>query len=84
MNSTSAIVDGTDADAGTVEAAHDFLKFRWALSEPLNVTVGKIPTMTITFDLSEALEFNDGDSGDGSCDDGAFFPGAPAVTNTFE
>ena len=84
MNSTSAIVDGTDADAGTVEAAHNFLKFRWALSKPLNVTVGKIPTMTMTFDLSEALEFNDGGSGNGACDGNDFFPGAPVITNTFE
>ena len=84
MNSTSAIVDGTDADAGTVEAAHDFLKFRWALSKSLNVTVGKIPTMTITFDLSEAIEFNDGGSGNGACDGNDFYPGAPAITNTFE
>jgi len=84
MNSTSAIIDGTDADAGTVEAAHDFLKFRWVLSKPLNVTVGKIPTMTITFDLSEAIEFNDGGSGNGACDGNDFYPGAPAITNTFE
>jgi len=84
MNSTSAIVDGTDADSGAVEAAHDFLKFRWALSKSLNVTVGKIPTMTITFDLSEAIEFNDGGSGNGACDGNDFYPGAPAITNTFE
>ena len=84
MNSTSAIVDGTDADPANVEAAHDFVKFRWELSKPLNVTVGKIPTMTMTFDLSEALEFNDGEGGDGSCNDGGFFPGAPVITNTFE
>ena len=84
MNSTSAIVDGTDADPANVEAAHDFVKFRWVLSKPLNVTVGKIPTMTMTFDLSEALEFNDGGSGNGACDGNDFFPGAPSITNTFE
>ena len=84
MNSTSAIVDGTDADPANVEAAHDFVKFRWELSKPLTVKPGQIPTMTMTFDLSEALEFNDGDEGDGSCNDGGFFPGAPAITNTFE
>ena len=84
MNSTSAIVDGTDADPANVEAAHDFVKFRWVLSKPLTVKPGQIPTMTMTFDLSEALEFNDGDEGDGSCDNGGFFPGAPAITNTFE
>ena len=84
MNSTSAIVDGTDADPANVLAGHDFVKFRWELSKPLTVKPGQIPTMTMTFDLSEALEFNDGDEGDGSCNDGGFFPGAPAITNTFE
>ena len=84
MNSTSAIVDGTDADPANVEAAHDFVKFRWVLSKPLTVKPGQIPTMTMTFDLSEALEFNDGGSGDGACDGNDFYPGAPVVTNTFE
>ena len=83
MNSTSAIVDGTDADPANVIDAHDFVKFRWELSKPLTIKPGQIPTMTMTFDLSEALEFND-DGGDGSCDDGGFFPGAPVITNTFE
>ena len=84
MNSTSAIVDGTDADPANVEAAHDFVKFRWVLSKPLTVKPGQIPTMTMTFDLSEALEFNDGGSGNGACDGNDFFPGAPVITNTFE
>ena len=82
MNSTSAIVDGTDADPANVEAAHDFVKFRWVLSKPLTVKPGQIPTMTMTFDLSEALEFNDGGSGNGACDGNDFFPGAPVITNT--
>ena len=84
MNSTSAIIDGTDADPANVEAAHDFVKFRWLLSKPLTVKPGQIPTMTMTFDLSEALEFNDGGSGNGACDGNDFFPGAPVITNTFE
>ena len=84
MNSTSAIVDGTDADPANVEAAHDFVKFRWVLSKPLTVKPGQIPTMTMTFDLSEALEFNDGAEGDGECNGNDFYPGAPAITNTFE
>lgn len=84
MNSTSAIVDGTDADPANVEAGHDFVKFRWVLSKPLTVKPGQIPTMTMTFDLSEALEFNDGGSGNGACDGNDFFPGAPVITNTFE
>ena len=87
LNSTSAIIDGTDADPANVEAAHDFVKFRWELSKPLTVKPGQIPTMTMTFDLSEALEFNDGSDpggGDGACDGNYFFPGAPVITNTFE
>ena len=83
MNSTSAIVDGTDADPANVLAGHDFVKFRWELSKPLTVKPGQIPTMTMTFDLSEALEFNDGE-GNGACDGNDFFPGAPVITNTFE
>ena len=86
MNSTSAIVDGTDADSGAVEAAHDFVKFRWELSRPLTVKPGQIPTMTMTFDLSEALEFNDNqsDANKGKCDGTDFYPGAPVVTNSFK
>jgi hypothetical protein len=38
--------------------------------------------MPIAFDLSAALEFNDG-SGDCPCDGTDFYPGSPVVTNTF-
>tara|TARA_B100000787_G_C16177069_1_gene289621 strand:+ start:1009 stop:1707 length:699 start_codon:yes stop_codon:yes gene_type:complete len=82
MNSTSAVIDGTDAVAGTLTNGHGFMKFRWLLSKPLNVTFGKIPTMTIAFDLSNALHFSDG--GNGACDGNDFYPGKPVVTNTFE
>ena len=86
MNSTSAIIDGTDADPGTVLAADDLLKFRWKLSSPFEVTSGQIPTMTMTFDLSGALTFNDGDSSGnkGKCDGNDFHPGSPVITNTFK
>ena len=86
MNSTSAIIDGTDADPGTVLAADDLLKFRWKLSSPFEVTTGQIPTMTMTFDLSGALTFNDGDSSGnkGKCDGNDFHPGSPVITNTFK
>ena len=83
MNSTSAIINGTDADPGTIASADDLMKFRWKLSKPFKVTVGQIPTMTMTFDLSGALTFNDG-SGDGECDGNDFHPGSPVITNTFE
>jgi len=82
QNSTSAVVNGTDAVAGTMTNGHAYMKFRWALSKPLNVTFGKIPTMTIAFDLSTALNFNDG--GNGACDGNDFYPGRPVITNTFE
>ena len=83
VNSTSAISQGIDAAAGTYSAGHDYMKFRWALSQSLNVTVGKIPSMTISFDLSEALQFQDG-GGNGACDGTDFYPGKPVVTNSFE
>jgi len=83
VNSTSAVSEGIDAAAGTYSAGHDYMKFRWALSKSLNVTVGKIPSMTISFDLSEALQFQDG-GGNGACDGTDFYPGKPVVTNSFE
>ena len=83
VNSTSAVSEGIDAAAGTYSAGHDYMKFRWALSQSLNVTVGKIPSMTISFDLSEALQFQDG-GGNGACDGTDFYPGKPVVTNSFE
>lgn len=83
MNSTSAVINGTDAAAGTLANGDAFMKFRWLLSKPLNVSVGKIPSMTISFDLSTALEFNDG-SGNGACDGNDFYPGKPVISNTFE
>lgn len=83
MNSTSAATGGTDAAAGTLTNGQNFMKFRWALVKPLNVTFGKIPKMTITFDLSNALSFNDG-GGNGACDGNDFRPGKPVITNSFE
>ena len=42
--------------------------------------------MTMTFDLSGALTFNDGDSSGnkGKCDGNDFHPGSPVITNTFK
>jgi hypothetical protein len=38
--------------------------------------------MSIAFDISAALVFNDG-SGNGACDGNDFYPGAPTISNTF-
>ena len=84
MNSTSAITGGTDAAAGTLDNAHDFMKFRWLLVSPLNVTAGNIPSITISFDLSGALTFDDtATNDDGGCDTNSFFLEKPAITNSF-
>ena len=84
MNSTSAIVGGVDQIPGTLDTDDEFVKFRWQLTSPFTVKNGEIPTMVVTFDLSEALEFNDGDSGNGACDGRDLYPGKPVITNTFK
>ena len=80
LNSVSAI--GGTGTAKTIADNHNFLQFRWKLSESFTPQAGKIPSMSIAFDLSEALEFNDG-AGDGACDGDDFYPGSPVITNTF-
>ena len=84
MNSTSAIAGGVDQIPGTLDTDDEFVKFRWQLTSPFTVKNGEIPTMVVTFDLSDALEFNDGDSGNGACDGRDLYPGRPVITNTFK
>jgi len=84
MNSTSAIAGGVDQIPGTLDTDDEFVKFRWQLASPFTVKNGEIPTMVVTFDLSDALEFNDGDSGNGACDGRDLYPGRPVITNTFK
>ena len=62
--------------------SENFLQFRWKLSESFTPQAGKIPSMSIAFDLSAALQFNDG-AGNGACDGNDFYPGPPVITNTF-
>ena len=81
INSVSA-VGGTNT-AGTLTDDENFLQFRWELSQSFTPQAGKIPNMAISFDLSGALVFNDGGSGDGACDGDDFYPGEPRITNTF-
>lgn len=83
INSTSAVSGGTDAVAGTLSAGHNFMKSRWELISPLTVRAGELPSMKISFDLSNALRFS---SETATCanDNPAFLPGKPSISNTFE
>jgi len=80
LNSITAI--GGTGTAGTIADDDGFLQFRWKLSESFTPQAGKIPSMSIAFDLSTALQFNDG-AGNGACDGNDFYPGPPVITNTF-
>ena len=81
LNTVSAV--GGTGTAGTFTDNDGFLQVRWELSSPFTVSAGKIPSMSIAFDISAALVFNDGSSGNGACDGNDFYPGAPTISNTF-
>ena len=53
-------LDGADNSSGNgnIADAEPRVKFRFALSAPITIKQGKLPTFTIAFDLSEALQFN--------------------------
>ena len=53
-------LDGADNSSGNgnIADAEPRVKFRFALSTPITIQQGKLPTFTISFDLSEALQFN--------------------------
>ena len=69
-------LDGADNSSGNgnIADAEPRVKFRFALTTPITIVQGKLPTFTIAFDLSNALTFG------GSC---AATPGAPSVTASF-
>lgn len=73
-------LDGADNSSGNgnIADAEPRVKFRFALSAPITIKQGKLPTFTIAFDLSEALQFNT----QGSTDCVAT-PGPPNVTASF-
>ena len=81
LNTVSAV--GGTGTAGTFTDNDGFLQVRWELSSPFAVSAGKIPSISIAFDISAALVFNDGAGGDGACDGNDFYPGAPTISNTF-
>ena len=69
-------LDGADNSSGNgnIADAEPRVKFRFALTAPITIVQGKLPTFTIAFDLSDALTFG------GSC---AAIPSAPSVTASF-
>ena len=71
-------INGTDNSSGNgnIADAENNVKFRFALSTPFTHKAGKLPTFTIAFDLSEAIEFS------ANCTD-SVTPGPPAVTASF-
>ena len=73
-------LDGADNSSGNgnIADAEPRFKFRFALSAPITIKQGKLPTFTIAFDLSEALQFNT--VGEGAC---VATPGPPNVTASF-
>ena len=71
---------GTDADDGAVVDANDYIKFRWAFSEPFTMT-NKIPAMYIEFDVSAAVGFYA--TGELACTGDSVFSEQPAITNFF-
>ena len=81
INGTTA-TDGTGTDQadGTVVDANDYVKFRWAFTAPFTMS-GKIPTMFIAFDVSEALGFYA--TGGLDCDGDSVSSEAPTMTNYF-
>ena len=80
LNTVSAV--GGTGTAGTFTDNDGFLQVRWELSSPFAVSAGKIPSMSIAFDISAALVFNDGE-GNVACYGNDFYPGAPTISNTF-
>ncbi len=77
-NKNSSTTD--DAAAGTLSAGHSFMKFRWQLASPYTYNGSQIPSMTISFDLSEGLNFN-GDCGGSAGTTNGITPGSPVITN---
>ena len=71
-------LDGADNSSGNgnIANAEPRVKFRFALTTPITIVQGKLPTFTISFDLSNALTF----SGGATC---TATPGAPSVTASF-
>ena len=77
---TKADGTGTDADDGAIDSTHDYVKFRWAFTEPFTMT-NQIPAMYIEFDVSAAVGFYA--TGGLDCDGDSVSSEQPAITNFF-
>ena len=82
-STTDSDGSGTDQAAGRYDGDDLFMKYRWALDKPFTPEFGKLSNMTIAFDLSGGLEYNDS-GGDGSCNANSLMPGPISITNTFK
>ena len=81
VNGTTATDgSGTDADAGNIASGHDYIKFKWAFTEPFNMT-NRIPAMYIEFDVSAAVGFYA--TGELDCTGDSVFSEQPTITNFF-
>ena len=83
-STTESDGSGTDQAAGRYDGDDLFMKYRWALDKPFTPEFGKLSNMTIAFDLSGGLEYNDGSGGDGSCNANSLMPGPITISNTFK
>ncbi len=72
-----------DAAAGTLQAGQSFMKARWQLASPYTHVGGRIPSMSIAFDMSAALTFNGTCGGAANLGNG-ISPSKPVITNTIE
>mgnify|MGYP000657449248 CR=1 FL=1 len=79
-----AALDMAYVAAGRYDGDDLFMKYRWALDKPFTPEFGKLSNMTIAFDLSGGLEYNDGSGGDGSCNANSLMPGPITISNTFK
>ena len=85
MNSSShkdetATGDSTD---GELDNGDQYMKFRWALAKSYTYDGIKVPKMTISFDLSAALNFNNTCGGEQGFTNGVIM-NAPTITNIIE
>ena len=82
-STTESDGSGTDQAAGRYDGDDLFMKYRWELEKPFTPEFGKLSNMTIAFDLSGGLEYNDS-GGDGSCNANSLMPGPITISNTFK
>ena len=85
MNSSSHKDETETGDStdGELDNGDQYMKFRWALAKSYTYDGIKVPKMTISFDLSNALRFSS-DTATCANDNPAFLPGKPSISNRIE